>query len=88
MSACTVTVDEVEKYAQKASYYGYDASQVNPSAMLEEYITKHLNPFFERHPESVPYRKCHERYYGSQFLFECGRIYGIRQERQRRKAKG
>lgn len=36
-------------------------------------------------PNSKRYRDYLIQHYGAMFLFECGRIYGIRQERARKK---
>ncbi len=83
MSACTVTVDEVQSFVSKTDY----CSEVNPPAMLKEYYDKYLVPFVERHPSFMPYTALVKDHYGALFMFECGRIYGIRQERQRRKER-
>ena len=50
--------------------------------LLARWEREVLNPLT---PEEEPFREIFIRSFGSMFLFECGRIYGIRQERARRR---
>ena len=56
---------------------GYDSPAGDASELLDRWEREVLTS----HDRRV------KRFFGSAFLFECGRIYGIQQERARRRAK-
>lgn len=72
MSACTVTAEEAMKSYGNSMFY----DSLEPANRLCNQILAHPSWHFTSHSDLVA---C---------IFWAGRIQGIREERQRRKAKG
>lgn len=76
------TAEEMLRIARKT--YSYSGAYDRVHDLLDAFVQEAINP---RHPPSDPSHDLFVSHYGTLFLFECGRIYGIRQERARNKQR-